>query len=153
MYFNQRSSAQKQNFSPGFTLIELLVVLVILGIIGVTVAPRILGKPDEAKKIKAATTIEALSTALKLYKLDNGVYPTTSQGLEALVRKPESGNTDDWQEGGYLEKGKVPRDPWGNPFVYMCPGAHGDFDIVSYGADGAPGGEGKYADIKSWEIE
>ncbi|WP_332306754.1 type II secretion system major pseudopilin GspG [Desulfosudis oleivorans] len=144
---------QKKNFSPGFTLIELLVVLVILGIIGVTVAPRILGKPDEAKKIKAATTIEAISTALKLYKLDNGAYPTTSQGLEALVRKPESGNTDNWQEGGYLEKGKVPRDPWGNPFVYMCPGVHGDFDIISYGADGAPGGEGKYADIKSWEIE
>ncbi|ABW66842.1 general secretion pathway protein G [Desulfosudis oleivorans Hxd3] len=153
MYSNQRSSVQKKNFSPGFTLIELLVVLVILGIIGVTVAPRILGKPDEAKKIKAATTIEAISTALKLYKLDNGAYPTTSQGLEALVRKPESGNTDNWQEGGYLEKGKVPRDPWGNPFVYMCPGVHGDFDIISYGADGAPGGEGKYADIKSWEIE
>ncbi|MDY6831248.1 MAG: type II secretion system major pseudopilin GspG [Thermodesulfobacteriota bacterium] len=153
MYSNQRSSVQKKNFSPGFTLIELLVVLVILGIIGVTVAPRILGKPDEAKKIKAATTIEAISTALKLYKLDNGAYPTTSQGLEALVRKPESGNTDNWQEGGYLEKGKVPADPWGNPFVYMCPGVHGDFDIISYGADGAPGGEGKYADIKSWEIE
>jgi len=153
MYSNQRSSVQKKTFSPGFTLIELLVVLVILGIIGITVAPRILGKPDEARKVKAATTIEALSTALKLYKLDNGAYPTTSQGLESLVRKPESGNTDNWQEGGYLEKGKVPEDPWGNPFVYMCPGAHGDFDIVSYGADGAPGGEGKYADIKSWEIE
>ncbi|MFZ5563702.1 MAG: type II secretion system major pseudopilin GspG, partial [Thermodesulfobacteriota bacterium] len=137
----------------GFTLIELLVVLVILGIIGITVAPRILGKPDEAKQVKAKTTIEALSTALKMYKLDNGAYPTTSHGLEALVRKPESSGMDNWQEGGYLEKGSVPKDPWGNPYVYLAPGTHGDFDLVSYGADGAPGGEGKFADIKSWEIE
>lgn len=142
-----------KKFSPGFTLIELMVVLVILGILAVTVGPRILGRPDEAKQLKARMTIEALETALKLYKLDVGTYPTTEQGLEALVAKPETGNSNEWREGGYLEKGQVPRDPWKNEFVYLSPGVHNDFDIVSYGADGAPGGEGVNADIKSWDIE
>ncbi|OQX63868.1 MAG: type II secretion system protein GspG [Desulfococcus sp. 4484_241] len=153
MHFKDLSHIKARPFSQGFTLIELLVVLVILGIIGITIAPRLLGKPEEAKRVKAKITIETLSTALKMYKLDNGVYPTTEQGLEALVSKPATGNTGNWQEGGYLEKGRVPKDPWNHPFVYVCPGTHGDFDIISYGADGAPGGEGDNADIKSWEIE
>lgn len=149
----------RQHFSPdnrraGFTLIELMVVLVILGILAVSVAPRILNRPSEARQLKAKMTIETLQTALDLYKLDIGSYPTTSQGLEALVSKPESGvGTDRWREGGYLQKGKVPKDPWGNDYIYLCPGVHGECDIVSYGGDAASGGEGENKDIKSWELE
>jgi general secretion pathway protein G len=91
---------------------------------------------------------------LKLYKLDNGVYPSTEQGLDALINPPETGNVPkNWPKGGYLEKGKVPKDPWQNDFVYLSPGVHGDFDILSYGADGVPGGEDENKDINSWEIE
>ena len=138
----------------GFTLIELMVVLVILGILAVAVAPRILNRPGEARQIKAKMTIETLQTALNLYKLDVGSYPTTSQGLDALVSKPESGpGLNKWREGGYLDKGKVPKDPWGNDFIYISPGVHNECDIVSYGRDGASGGDGEDTDIKSWEIE
>jgi general secretion pathway protein G len=95
-----------------------------------------------------------MATALKLYKLDNGAYPTTEQGLQALVEAPSSGNIPkNWRKGGYLEKGKVPKDPWGNDFVYLSPGIHDDFDIISYGADGASGGEDTNADINSWESD
>ena len=99
-------------------------------------------------------TFESLETALKLYKLDNGLYPETEQGLQALVVQPETEPVPrKWREGGYLDKGKVPKDPWGKEFAYLSPGAHGDYDIISYGADGIPGGEGKNKDITSWEIE
>ena len=104
--------------------------------------------------MKAQVDIQSLETALKLYKLDNGVYPTTDQGLEALVTKPDTGKTaKNWRTGGYLEKGQVPKDPWGNEFIYISPGAHSDFDITSYGADGEPGGEEYNQDINNWEIE
>ena len=125
----------------GFTLIELMVVVVILGILAMYIAPKIMGRPDEAKQVKAKMDIASLETALKLYKLDNGFYPSTEQGLDALVAKPESGRAPrNWKNGGYLEKSQVPKDPWGNAFVYLSPGNHGDFDLVSYGADGVPGG-------------
>ena len=138
----------------GFTLIELMVVIVILGILAGLIVPRIMGRPDEARQMKAKIQIESIETALKLYKLDNGFYPGTEQGLQALVEQPAAGNIPaKWREGGYLEKGKVPKDPWGNDFVYLSPGVNGEFDIVSYGADGVPGGEGKNMDINSWEIE
>jgi len=138
----------------GFTLIELMVVIVILGILAGLIVPRIMGRPDEARLLKAKIQIESIETALKLYKLDNGSYPGTEQGLQALVEQPASGNIPaKWREGGYLEKGKLPKDPWGNDFVYLSPGVHGEYDIVSYGADGVPGGEGKNIDINSWEIE
>lgn len=138
----------------GFTLIELMVVLVILGILAVTVAPKILNRPGEARQLKAKMTIETLQTALDLYKIDMGGYPTTSQGMEALVTKPESGpGIDRWREGGYLQKEKVPKDPWGNEYIYLSPGVHHECDIVSYGGDGVTGGEGENADIKSWELE
>lgn len=138
----------------GFTLIELMVVIVILGILAGLIVPRIMGRPDEARQAKAKIQIESIETALKLYKLDNGSYPSTEQGLEALVQQPTAGNIPaKWREGGYLEKGKVPKDPWENDFVYLSPGVHGDYDIVSYGADGVPGGDGKNKDINSWEIE
>ena len=138
----------------GFTLIELMVVIVILGILAGLIIPRIMGRPEEAKQLKAKMTIESLETALNLYKLDNGGYPDTEQGLQALIEKPETGNIPkNWREGGYIEKGKLPKDPWGNDFVYLSPGVHGPYDIISYGYDGVPGGEDKNKDINSWEIE
>ncbi len=138
----------------GFTLIELMVVIVILGILAGLIIPRIMGRPEEAKQLKAKIQIESLETALKLYKLDNGMYPDTEQGLQALVEKPESGLLPKkWREGGYLEKGRIPKDPWGNEFVYLSPGVHDDYDITSFGADGVPGGDDKDKDINSWEIE
>jgi len=138
----------------GFTLIELLVVIVILGILVSFIAPRLMGRPDEAKQVKARIQMESLETAIKLYKLDSGMYPTTEQGLQALVEQPHTGTLPrKWRKGGYLEKGKVPKDPWGNEFVYLSPGAQGDYDIISYGADGVPGGEEFDKDINSWEID
>jgi len=138
----------------GFTLIELMVVIIILGILAMWVAPKIMGRPEQAKQVKAQLDIQNLETALKLYKLDNGSYPSTEQGLLALVEKPETGNVPKkWKNGGYLEKNRVPKDPWGNEFVYLSPGLQGDFDIISYGADGVPGGEEENKDINNWEIE
>ena len=140
--------------SRGFTFIELMVVMVILGILATLVVPRIMGRPEEARRLKAKVQIESIETALKLYKLDNGYYPTTEQGLEALVEAPAVGRLPiSWREGGYLEKGKVPKDPWKNEYIYLCPGVQGDYDLSSYGPDGEPGGEGKDADINSWELE
>ena len=138
----------------GFTLIELMVVIVILGILAGLIVPRIMGRPEEAKQLKAKMQIESLETALKLYRLDNGSYPSTEQGLQALVEQPETGNAPKkWRKGGYLEKGRVPKDPWGNEFIYLSPGVQGDYDIISYGADGIAGGEEKDADISNWDIE
>ena len=138
----------------GFTLIELMVVIVILGILAGLIVPKIIGRPDEAKQLKAKMQIESLETALKLYRLDNGMYPGTEQGLAALVVLPDTGNIPKkWRKGGYLDKGKLPKDPWGNEFIYLSPGANGDYDIISYGADGVSGGEDKNMDINSWEIE
>ena len=102
----------------------------------------------------ARVQIESMETALKLYKLDNGVYPSTEQGLQALVEPPTIGQIPrKWREGGYLEKGRVPKDPWDNDYIYLSPGVHGDFDLISYGADGEPGGEGNNKDIDNWEME
>jgi len=138
----------------GFTLIELMVVIVILGILAGLIIPRIMGRPDEARRAKARMQIESIDTALKLYRLDSGNYPTTEQGLQALVEQPAVGPpARNWRQGGYLERGKVPKDPWDNDFVYISPGAHGDFDLSSLGADGEPGGEGKNKDINSWETD
>ncbi|MGA8179242.1 MAG: type II secretion system major pseudopilin GspG [Desulfobacterales bacterium] len=144
----------KRTDCRGFTLIELMVVIVILGILAGLIIPRIMGRPEEAKELKAKMQIESIETALKLYKLDNGEYPDTEQGLQALVEKPDTGTLPKkWRTGGYLEKGKVPKDPWGNDFIYLSPGAHGEYDLISYGADGVQGGEDKNKDINSWEIE
>ena len=135
----------------GFTLIELMVVIVILGILAGLIIPRLMGRPEEAKQLKARMQIESLETTLKLYKLDNGAYPDTEQGLQALVERPEAGNSPKkWREGGYLEKGKVPMDPWGNEFVYQLGTETGkSFEIISYGADGEEGGEGLNTDLYS----
>ncbi len=138
----------------GFTLIELMVVIVILGILAGLIIPRIMGRPDEARAAKARMQIESMETALKLYRLDSGDYPTTEQGLQALVEPPAVGSlAKNWRQGGYLEKGKLPKDPWDRDFIYISPGAHGDFDLSCLGADGEPGGEGKNKDINSWELD
>jgi len=134
----------------GFTLIEIMVVIVILGLLAALVVPKLVGRTEEAKKTQSRVQIKSLEQALELFKLDNGFFPTTDQGLEALVRVPDAGRIPkNYRKGGYLDR--LPKDPWGNAYVYVSPGAHGDYDISSYGADGAPGGEGEDADINSWE--
>lgn len=138
----------------GFTLIELLVVLVIIGVLAGYIGPKIMGRPEEARRTKAILQISGLETALKLYKLDNGVYPSTEQGLQALIELPTSGKVPHkWRKNGYLEKKTLPKDPWGNAFIYLSPGSHGDFDLISYGPDGEAGGEDENADVNNWEIE
>lgn len=140
--------------SRGFTLIELMVVIVILGILAAVIAPRLIGRTDEAKVTEAKVQIRNFETALKLYKLDNGFYPSTEQGLDALVVKPSVGLIPArWRDGGYLEKKSVPKDPWGNPYIYSSPGLNGDYDIISFGADGMRGGEGFNKDLESWNLD
>jgi len=139
--------------SEGFTLLEIIVVVFILGLLAALVAPRLMGRTDDARVAEAKVQIRNFETALKLFKLDNGFYPETSQGLDALVKKPTTGRIpQNYREGGYLEQGKIPLDPWGNPYVYVSPGLHGDYDIISYGADGKEGGEGYDKDITNWQL-
>lgn len=138
----------------GLTLIELMVVILILGILAAIVVPRIMGREEEARRVKAKMDISGMETALKLYKLDNGTYPSTEQGLEALIEAPTIGQLPrKWRTGGYLEKARVPKDPWGDDYIYLSPGVHGDLDLTSYGADGEPEGEGKNEDINNWELD
>jgi general secretion pathway protein G len=138
--------------SRGFTLIEVMVVVVILGILAAIVVPRLLERPEEARRTKAAIDIKGIEEAIGLFKLDNGFYPSSEQGLQALVTKPETGRIPSrYHDGGYLKK--VPQDPWGNSYIYLSPGIHSDFDIISSGADGETGGEGNDADVNSWDIE
>ncbi len=137
----------------GFTLIEIMVVVVILALLAALVGPKIMGRSDDAKIADAKVQIRNIESALKLYKLDNGNYPTTEQGLHSLVEKPTVGQVPkNYRAEGYLESKKVPQDPWGNDYVYLSPGEHGDYDLCSLGADGAKGGEGKNADICSWDL-
>ena len=135
----------------GFTLLEVMVVIVILGILAALVVPRIVSRPDEARIIAAKQDIASLQQALKLYRLDNQRYPTTEQGLQALLVKPTTTPIPaNWKAGGYIER--LPKDPWGSPYQYLNPGVRGEIDVFSYGADGAPGGEGNDADIGSWNL-
>ena len=135
----------------GFTLLEVMVVVVILGILAALVVPKIISRPDEARVVAARQDIATLMQALKLYRLDNLRYPTTEQGLQALVTKPATAPIPpNWKAGGYLER--LPKDPWSNPYQYLNPGLHGEIDVFSLGADGAAGGEGIDADIGSWNL-
>ncbi len=136
----------------GFTLIEVMVVVVILGILAAVVVPRIMDRPDTARITKARQDIRVLEAALNLYKLDNHFYPSTEQGLEALVQPP-SGEPEprNWKQGGYIDR--LPVDPWGNPYQYLNPGEHGAIDIYSLGADGQLGGSDLAADIGNWNLE
>jgi general secretion pathway protein G len=135
----------------GFTLIEIMVVVVIMGIMAALVVPKLMGRTDDARIAAARQDIATIMQALKLYRLDNHRYPTTEQGLNALVSRPQSAPAaPGWKEGGYLER--LPKDPWGNPYKYLSPGVHGEVDVFSYGADGQPGGAGSDADIGSWQL-
>jgi len=146
----QKSDRRRQS---GFTLIEVMVVVAILAILAAVVVPRVMDEPAKARRAKVQQDIRAIESALDLYKLDNYRYPTTEQGLEALVSPPTSGpEPENYKEGGYLRK--LPEDPWGNPYRYVHPGEHGEFDVYSLGADGASGasgGSGENADIGNWE--
>lgn len=141
---NARPTAQVR----GFTLIELLVVLVILGLLAGLVGPQVMRYLGESKTKTAGLQIEELGSALDLYRIDVGRYPTTEEGLRALVQRPQ--NAGNWN-GPYLRKREVPQDPWGNPYRYRSPGEHGAFDLWSYGADGQPGGAGEARDVNSWD--
>ena len=135
----------------GFTLLEVMVVVVILGILAALVVPKIISRPDEARVIAAKQDIASLMQALKLYRLDNQRYPTTEQGVQALVARPATAPLPaNWKAGGYLER--LPKDPWGNLYQYLNPGLRGEMDVFSFGADGAPGGESNDADIGSWSL-
>ncbi len=147
----------------GFTLIELMIVIVIIGILATLLIPRIMERPEEARRIKAKADIKTIESALKLYKIDTGNYPTTEQGLEALMRKPDTPPVPKkWRDGGYLEGDAVPKDPWGNPYYYTASSSSGtgslsgtsgrDYEITSYGHDGQPGGTGRDADISSADL-
>lgn len=145
-----KNIALKRNQS-GFTLIEVMVVVVILGILASVVVPRIMDNPDKARIVKAKQDIRVLESSLDQYRLDNFSYPTTDQGLEALVSRPGgSPEPANYPEHGYIKK--LPKDPWGSDYLYLSPGEHGEVDIYSLGADGAPGGTGSAADIGNWNL-
>lgn len=140
-------SNMKRN--AGFTLIEVMVVVVILGILAAVVVPKIMDNPDKARIVKAKQDVQAMKNALDLYKLDNFNYPSTDQGLQALVQKPSgSPEARNYKQGGYLDN--LPKDPWQSDYQYLNPGVHAEVDIFSLGADGRPGGEGVNADIGNW---
>lgn len=135
----------------GFTLIEILVVIVILGVLAALIVPNVIQRPDEARATVAKSDIAAIMQALKIYRLDNQRYPTAEQGLAALVAKPDLPPVPpNWKGGGYLEK--LPKDPWGRPYVYINPGVRGEIEVMSFGADGQAGGSGVDADIGSWDL-
>ena len=137
--------------SRAFTLIEVMVVVAILAVLAALIVPKVMSRPDEARVVAARQDIASLLQALKLYRLDNLRYPTTEQGLGALVTRPTLAPVPpNWKPGGYLER--LPRDPWGHPYQYLSPGLHGEIDVFSFGADGAAGGEGFDADIGSWTL-
>lgn len=141
---------QQYRKQQGFTLIEVMVVVVILGILAAIVVPRVIDRPEQARVVRAQQDIVAISNAMDLYKLDNGQYPTTDQGIAALVTQPTSEPApQDWHQ--YLKQ--VPTDPWGNPYIYANPGVHGEIDISSYGPTGKPGGTGDQAEIGNWTVE
>lgn len=137
--------------AAGFTLLEIMIVVVILGVLAALVVPKVMSRPDEARQVAARQDIASLMQALKLYRLDNFRYPSTEQGLQALVAKPASDPVPpNWKGGGYLDR--LPKDPWGSPYQYLNPGVQGEIDVFSFGADRESGGEGEGADIGSWNL-
>ncbi len=146
-FSGSRSLVRRQR---GFTLIEIMVVVIIIGILAAIVAPNVIGRVDDAQITKAKAEIANIENALKFYRLDNFTYPSSEQGLEALVTKPADPNIKNWKTGGYLPK--LPNDPWGNPYLYLNPGNQGEIDVYTLGRDNRPGGEGVDADIGNWDL-
>lgn len=145
-----RTDSRYPSLQAGFTLIEIMVVVVILGILASVVIPKVMDNPDKARVIKAKNDVRAIESALNMYKLDNYAYPSTEQGLQALVEKPAgSPEANNWKQGGYLDQ--LPKDPWGNDYQYLNPGVHGEVDVYSLGADKRPGGTDINSDIGNWE--
>ena len=144
----QRRNVRRQR---GFTLIEIMVVVIIIGILAAIVAPNVIGRVDDAQITKAKAEISNIENALKFYRLDNFQYPTSEQGLEALVTKPNDPTIRNWKSGGYIDR--LPKDPWGNEYQYLNPGNNGEIDLYTLGRDGRPGGEGLDADIGNWNTD
>jgi len=152
MHHEEHLRSEEHTAESGFTLMELMVVVVILGILASIAIPRFMDEPNKARVVKAQMQIQNFSTAIKRYYLDNGYYPSTEQGLHALVQKPTTGTIPKrYPDEGYISK--IPKDPWDTDYVYLSPGTHGAFDILSFGADGEEGGAEENADIQSWNIE
>jgi len=148
---SRRRAHRAARYAHGFTLIEIMVVVIIIGLLAAFIVPQIMGRVDDARVAKAKQDIQSLETALTMYRLDNSKYPTSEQGLAALVTQPTDPSIKHWRPGGYLQR--VSKDPWGNDYQYVYPGAHGkEYDLFSMGADGAPGGEGIDADIGNWNM-
>lgn len=140
--------------NSGFTLIEIMVVIVILALLAALVGPKLIGRSDDARVADAKVQIRNIETALKLYKLDSSAFPSTEQGLAALITKPATGVIPkNYKPEGYLESKTLPKDPWSNDYIYLSPSEHGDYELCSWGADGAKGGEGKAADICNWNMQ
>lgn len=136
-------------FQPGFTLIEIMVVVVILGILAALIAPNVIGRIDEARVTAARNDIRTIESALQLYRMDNFRYPSTEEGIDALVNKPDDPDIK-WPEGGYIQR--LPQDPWNRPYLYLQPGNNGEYDIYTFGRDGEQGGEGPDGDIGNWSL-
>jgi general secretion pathway protein G len=151
MRFSKSIADRRVDREAGFTLIEIMVVVVILGILAALVAPNVISRIDDAQINRAKQDVRAVESALHLYRLDNFRYPSTDQGLEALVNQPADPSIRNWKQGGYLDK--IPLDPWGAPYEYLYPGQNGEFDVYTLGADQQPGGEGINADIGNWNID
>ncbi len=143
-----KTSYHGVNLISGFTLIELLIVMVIIGLLAAFIVPKLIGRVGESKITAAKAQIELISTAIDIYKLDTGKYPSQDTGLQSLNTKP--GDVRNWK-GPYMKKNKIPKDPWGTEYIYINPGTHGDYDLISYGADGSEGGSDDNKDIVSWE--
>jgi general secretion pathway protein G len=136
-------------FQQGFTLIEIMVVVVILGILAALIAPNVIGRIDEARVTAARNDIRTIESALQLYRMDNFRYPSTEEGIDALVNKPDDPDIK-WPEGGYIQR--LPQDPWNRPYLYLQPGNNGEYDIYTFGRDGEQGGEGPDGDIGNWSL-
>ena len=143
------ADTQKDRSDAGFSLLELMVVVVILSVLALVIVPRVIDRPDQARAARAQADLGAITSAVNLYRLDNFNYPSSEQGLAALVTRPVSDPVPaNWANKGYMDR--LPIDPWGRPYQYLNPGVHGEFDIFTYGADGTPGGDGANADLGSW---
>jgi general secretion pathway protein G len=150
--YKHSRAAMRRGRHGGFTLIEIMVVVIIIGLLAAVVVPQFLSKVDDARVTKAKADVQAMQTALTMFKLDNYVYPSTDMGLKALAQKPDATTVKNWRPGGYLQH--VNKDPWGNEYQYHLPGTHGgEYDLFSFGADGKPGGEGYDADIGNWNLD